>query len=140
MITQNLETLRQVSEPFSGTDAELQELIQCLDFELSKTKGAGLSAIQISIPYRVCIIRTNGKYNLYNARIIRAEQPFTFRGEGCLSMPGKFGNTRRFNIITVLNGDGKEIKFSGFDAVVVQHELNHWDGILFTDKEIKEGV
>ena len=139
MITQNQETLRQISEPFSGTETELKELFELLEFELGRVKGSGLSAIQVSIPYRVCIIRTNGKYNLFNAKIIRAEQPFIFKGEGCLSMPGRFGNTKRYNVLTVLNGDGKEIKFSGYDAVVVQHELNHWDGILFTDDGIKEG-
>ena len=152
MITENLDTLRQVSEPFEGTKEELESLFDCLDKELSnhKIKGSGLSAIQINIPYCVAVIRMEqvykrfGKkekklisYNLYNAEIIKKEQKTTFKGEGCLSFPGKFEDTIRYNLIEVKNGDGKILKFSGYESVVVQHELDHFDAILFTDR-IKE--
>jgi len=153
MITTNLETLKQVSEPFSGTEEELQALYDILEHDLGTHEviGSGLSGIQINIPYRVAVIRIvktikkHGEeekvlkcYNLYNAEITTKSQPFTFKGEGCLSLPGEFEDTLRYNQITVENGDGEILNFSGFEAVVVQHEMDHWQGILFTDR-IKEG-
>ena len=117
----------------------------------SKDKGTGLSAIQISVPYRIAVIRLKStikvykekkeivtSYDLYNAKIIDKQQPWIFKGEGCLSLPGKFVNTKRYNIIKVRNGDGKILSFSGFAAVVVQHEISHWDGKLIFDCEAFE--
>ena len=149
MITENLNTLRQISEPFEGTKEELQSLFDCLDNELtnSKIKGSGLSGIQINIPYKVAIIRIENivkrfgnkekvltSYNLYNAEIIKKEQLNIFKGEGCLSLPGQFGDTERYNLIEVKNGDEKILKFSGYEAIVVQHEIDHTNGILFIDR------
>jgi methionyl-tRNA formyltransferase len=139
MITQNLETLRNVSLDFAGTDEDFKTLISLLEFELkvNQQKGVGLSAIQINVPLRVAIIRQDKTVlNLFNAKIIKAEQPFTFKGEGCLSFPGDYHDTKRFNLVTIRNGNGEEIKLSGFLAVAAQHEMDHWDGVVFTDKVV----
>jgi len=146
MIVQSESTLRLKSAPFSGTEEDLQNLIGCLEFELenSPISGVGLSAIQIGIPTQVGIIRTKHydkklkmdrvtKYDLYNVEILETKQSFIFEGEGCLSIPGRYEKTKRFNYIKIKNGDGKELTFSGFMAVVIQHELDHFDGKLFTD-------
>lgn len=148
MIVTNTDSLRTKSNDFIGTEEELQSLIECLEFELkqSKSPGVGLSAIQIGIPKKVAIIRNKrlmkvrGKkqviedtYNLYNTKIISQSNPFIYKGEGCLSMPFEIYNTKRFNEIEIENGDNKRYKFSGFLAVVVQHELNHWYGKLISD-------
>lgn len=136
MITDNIQTLRLKSEPFEGSPEDLKNLIELLEMELllSPIEGVGLSAIQISIPKKVSIIRSGGfKLDLYNAEIILKQQPFVFKQEGCLSVPGRFSDTRRFNLIEVKNGDGKVHKLSGFNAVICQHELDHWFGLLFTD-------
>lgn len=143
MITTDESMLRMISRKFKGTDKELQNIVKCLQYEFdqSETKGNGLSAIQINIPFRVCIIRLGDRrpnYELWNAEIIKKEQPYTFKGEGCLSVPGQFKNTSRYNLITVRNGNGKELKFSGYEALVVQHEIDHWNGVLFIDREVKE--
>lgn len=137
MITQDMETLRQVSQPFTGTDEELKALFECLEFELriANRRGVGLSAIQINIPLRVCIVRGSSKHNLYNAQIISRQQAYVFRFEGCLSIPNVTEATTRYNLIEVRNGNGETFKVSGFDAVVIQHELDHWDGIVFTDRK-----
>lgn len=140
MITTNIDILRTKSEDFKGTEEELNALYAVLDFELSHApfQGVALSAIQVNIPYRVAIIRSKtSNVNLYNAKIVKTEQPFVFKGEGCLSFPNQFIDTRRYNIVNVINGDGKELKFSGFDAVVVQHEIGHWDGDLFIDYKLE---
>jgi peptide deformylase len=137
MITVNTEILRTVSKPWDGTPEELSDLISILDFELATGPdkgGHGLSAIQINIPYRVAILRSKStKLDLYNAEIIDARQPFLFKGEGCLSIPGVHIDTTRYNLVTVKNGDGKEYKLSGFDAVLAQHEFAHFEGKLMTD-------
>jgi len=151
MIIIDKETLKIKSEDFEGNEDDLQSIIDCLEFDLenSPVGGHGLSAIQIGIPKRVAIVRIKNyikkqkrvvtkSYNLYNATIIEKSQPFVFKGEGCLSIPDTYKETNRFNQVTILNGDGKEIKFSGLEAVIIQHELDHWDGILFTDRESKE--
>lgn len=137
MITQDLETLRQVSETFNGTEEELKALFECLEFELkiANEKGVGLSAIQINIPLRACIIRGSSKYNLYNAKIVSKQQAYVFKYEGCLSIPRVTEATTRYNLIEVQNGNGETFKVSGFDAVIIQHEIDHWDGILFTDRK-----
>ena len=137
MITQDMETLRQVSEPFNGTEEELKALFECLEFELKLTnnRGVGLSAIQINIPIRACIIRGSKKYNLYNAKIVSSQQRYVFKFEGCLSIPRVTEATTRYNLIEVQNGNGETFKVSGFDAVIIQHELDHWDGVLFTDRK-----
>lgn len=140
MITQNINTLRNISLDFTGTKEELEQHFALLDFEmkLSKSKGVGLSCIQINIPVRVAIIRYNKtRINLYNAEIIRKEQPFNFEGEGCLSIPNVFCTTRRYNVIEVKNGDGIVTKYSGFISVAIQHEISHWNGEIFTDCEVK---
>ena len=137
MITVNTEILRTVSKPWNGTEQELADLFSVLEFELTNSPqkgGFGLSAIQINIPYKVAILRSKStSLNLYNAEIVKAEQPFEFKGEGCLSVPGIRVDTNRYNIITVKNGDGVEHKLSGFDAVLCQHELSHGEGKLMTD-------
>lgn len=140
MITLNKETLRNPSLAFTGSDEELQELISVLEFELKAEKsGSGLSAIQVNIPYRVAIVRhEKTQVNLYNAKLISKQQPYTFKGEGCLSLPNEFCDTTRFNVIEVENGDGEIMKFSGFIATVVQHELDHFDGILFVDRKVDD--
>lgn len=137
MITTNLEILRTKSHDFTGTPEELSALIGVLEFELThcpQKNGNGLSGIQVNIPLRVAIIRSKTtSLNLYNAKIVKAEQPFVFKGEGCLSFPNQFADTNRYNIINIVNGDGKDYKFSGFDAVLVAHEIGHWDGDLYID-------
>lgn len=149
MIVTSLDTLKLKSQDFTGTEEDLKALVECLEFELknSRIKGVGLSAIQIGIPERVAIIRykteikvhgerreVETNIDLYNAEVIKQSNPFTFKGEGCLSLPLQWYDTERYNEITIRNGDGKEYKFSGFMAVVIQHEIDHWNGILVSGR------
>jgi peptide deformylase len=137
--------LRTKSALFQGTKEELSTLFKQLESEL--INGYGLSAIQIDIPLKVSIIRIRNcvksqkrviikAINLYNAEITKQEQPFAFVGEGCLSIPDVYKKTNRYNSIEIKNGDGQILKFTGFEAVVVQHEIDHTNGILFTDREV----
>lgn len=139
MIVTDLEILKNKSEELLDEDEEwsLKHIVNMLELELnaSKIKGVGLSAIQIGMPIRVCIIRTDKlSLDLYNAKIIHGEGCYLFKGEGCLSVPDTYVDTLRMDFVIVKNGDGKEHELHGFEAVVAQHEIDHWDGILMLDR------
>jgi peptide deformylase len=110
----------------------------------SEIPAVGLSAPQIGEPLRVIIYRDNDKiHTLINPKIIKKEKKITFE-EGCLSIPGIFGNVDRAGKIYVqaLNLSGKPIEIvkEGIPAVIIQHEIDHLEGILFVDriKDVKK--
>lgn len=75
---------------------------------------------------------------MLNPQIIRSARPWTYRGEGCLSFPGLYHNTARFwectvGFIDVDTLTPREINFAGTEAVVMQHEVDHHDGKVFTE-------
>lgn len=143
-IITDLKKLRTKSHKFEfNSQADLQDLIQCLERELTASliPGVGLSAIQINLPLRVAIIRTKTlKLDLYNTEIIGGAGMFLHTGEGCLSVPNQFFNIIRMNNITIKNGDGKIYNLEGFDAVVIQHELDHFEGITILDRKENGGI
>lgn len=141
-IVTDLDILRQKSKDVPERIDSYYKLINDLEQALEECpkNGAGLSAIQIGVPLRVAIIRTKTlKLDLFNTEILEASDLKEFKGEGCLSIPDKFVTTLRMDKIKIKNGDGKLYILNGFDAVVVQHEMDHWDGILILDREIKQG-
>ena len=111
--------------------------------ELTESEnGIGLAANQIGINKRVCVVNVKEPIVLINPRIVeQSEEKFVFP-EGCLSFPGKHVKAQRFVEITVEtdNHEGK-LKFSAdsedvndaFECACVQHEIDHLDGVLFTD-------
>lgn len=124
---------------------EVGELIDLLERELKYApSGIGLSGPQVGLAKNIAIVRINDKYsiNLINARIEQGFDKEIFEDEGCLSFPGKFVKTMRYNEIYVVNNLAEPNRFiaQGLPAVVIQHELNHLDGILLPDLEIKEQI
>ena len=122
---------------------------------MKELNGAGLAANQIFFPYKLCVIEVmnNTRYKhipdiplkiLVNPKIeiINSEDKFVSY-EGCLSVPNLRGKVERYtNIkVTYYNEKGNLIKerLNGFPAIVYQHEIDHLNGILFTDriKDIK---
>lgn len=102
--------------------------------------GLGLSANQIGIPYRMCAINMLGQNRIWcmiNPKVIdRSETNAKFK-EGCLSFPGLFLLIGRPETVTVefqaVNGEKLVQQFDGLTATCVQHELDHLDGIVYTD-------
>lgn len=140
MIITDEKILREKSLEIPDYPEGYRHLIQDLEraLEESPRPGLGLSAIQIGVPLRVAIVRTSDlKLDLYNAKIVSALGMYHFKDEGCLSIPDTYVTTQRMRKIVVQNGDGKLYPLEGLNAAVVQHELNHWDGILITDIAIK---
>lgn len=138
-ITKNLTILKQKSKDFQGDSTRLEGIIKLLELNLkeSKRKGIGLSAIQIEIPEKVAIIRTDKlNINLYNTRILKASDMRVSYGESCLSLPDVYVNILRPHKITIKNGDGKIYDLEGLEAVCCLHEIDHWHAILITDRVI----
>ena len=112
--------------------------------------GAGLAANQIYEPIRICIIEVldNPRYKhlntiplkvLINPKVIIKKDTATFNSyEGCLSVPNLRGKVKRYNTINVTyyTKDAKKITedIKGLESIVYQHEIDHLDGYLFTDK------
>ncbi|PWM44223.1 MAG: peptide deformylase [Clostridiales bacterium] len=139
IIKEGDETLTKKSRQVTEFDKKLQILIKDMKDTLKKADGLGLAAPQVGILRRVVIILDeDGKtmLTLVNPEIIdsKGEQEAT---EGCLSVPGIFGQTKRPAEVTVkaLNEKGKEIIFTrtGITAVCCCHEIDHLDGILFRE-------
>ena len=137
------EVLGKPTEPFDfnapGAAKEAEFLAYSLAETLGKYEGLGLSANQCGINKRVCCVNMGDKvWILFNPVIInRSPVPSTF-SEGCLSIPGLYIKVPRSSSVTVrfqaIYGEFIEQKFDGLSAICVQHEIDHLDGIRFTDK------
>ena len=127
-----------------------QKIIEKMIKTMRKHNGAGLAANQIYEPIRICIIEVldNPRYKhlntiplkvLINPKVIIKKDSATFNSyEGCLSVPNLRGKVKRYNTINVTyyNMDAKKITedIKGLESIVYQHEIDHLDGYLFTDK------
>lgn len=123
---------------------EVADLIHTLESELthSRSVGVGLAAPQIGINKSIAIVRLRTyeyeeNYDLVNPIIVDKLHGFINEDEGCLSLPGKRINTRRYKEIFIkdeLHPAGFVV--TGFPAVVIQHEVDHLEGILITDRAV----
>lgn len=131
------EILRKKSRPVTVFDSRLHALIDDLKETLEYADGAGLAAPQVAVLKRVAIVKTEELYlEMVNPQIVDKKGEQT-GNEGCLSVPGKTGIVTRPLEVTVnfFDRNGKEWRetVSGFEARAVCHELDHLDGILYTD-------
>ncbi|MBE6550107.1 MAG: peptide deformylase [Ruminococcaceae bacterium] len=136
------ETLRKVSRPVDNITPRVLTLLDDMVETMRAANGAGLAAPQVGVLRRIVVVETeeDGLFQLINPKIIAysGEQESE---EGCLSVPGRFGITRRPMHVTVraLNRKGEtvDITASGFLAKAFCHELDHLDGKLYVDCAIK---
>ena len=140
IIKEGDETLTKKSRPVTEFDKKLKILVKDMKDTLKKADGLGLAAPQIGILRRlVIVLDDDGKtmLALINPEIIdtKGEQEAT---EGCLSVPGMIGDVVRPQRLVVKYldryGNEKTEEFTDFEAVVVSHETDHLDGILYVDK------
>ena len=134
--------LRKKSRPVEEITPRIKTLLDDMVDTMRHANGCGLAAVQIGVLRRIVVIETEeGLFELINPRII-AMAGEQISEEGCLSLPGEWGVTKRPMHVTAraLNRDGEEIEIvaSGLLAKAICHELDHLDGILYTDKVIKE--
>ena len=144
---QGAEVLRAESEPVTGITRQVEELTKDLkDTINAHPAGIGLAAPQIGVNNRVVVVRLGGREEgsepgpplpLVNPEVVEArDEQRDF--DGCLSLPGLYGETVRphYLRVTGIDESGRPFDevFEGFDAVVVHHEIDHLDGILFIDR------
>jgi peptide deformylase len=135
--------LRQPTVPVKLETLDDFEHAKYLAFSLAETlgelQGLGLSANQVGLRERVCAINMGSEiWVMFNPEIVdRSMNPSTFE-EGCLSYQGLYLKVDRSEWVKVkfqaVGGQIIEETFSGLTAVCVQHEIDHLDGIMFTDK------
>jgi peptide deformylase len=131
--------LREKAKKVARVDTSIQKLLDDLAETMLDAPGAGLAANQIGVPLRVCVVKgdENQIWGLVNPVIVKTAGS-QVGYEGCLSKPGWVGEVERYEAVVVkgLNRHGKQvrIKSTGFTARAFQHELDHLDGVLFTDR------
>jgi peptide deformylase len=151
LYSENEAALRQESEPVRGVNRRVKKLIKDLkDTLLAHSNGIGLAAPQINEHQRVIVVRLGGHGEdggepgpplaIVNPEIVEAgaeQRDF----DGCLSFPGLYAETVRPHRLRVTGLDewGKPLArlFEGFDAVLVHHEIDHLNGVLFIDRVAK---
>lgn len=157
-------TLRQVANPVMEVDKKLSHIVEELQITLAqqnRPRGVGLAAPQIDISRRVFAtllpdtdeeedapatsrVFINPEITDHSEELVLGTDPEDPLLEGCLSIPGLYGPVPRWEEIRVryfelINGElvEKRSTFNDFHARVFQHELDHLDGILFTDYSLK---
>ena len=140
MITTDLSVLRKKNE--DATLEESRSIIKLLELELknSKVPGVGLAAPQIGINKKVAIIRIESSQeflDLVNPKIIDKRNPYISENEACLSLPDTKINTQRYKEIVVVDDLHPEgFVAVGFVATVIEHEVDHLESVLITDRAI----
>lgn len=148
IITEENPTLAKKSRKVEKFDERLWQLLDDMRDTMYEAKGVGLAAVQVGV-LRRCVVVDCGlpekpEYlELVNPEIINTEGE-QHETEGCLSLPGKNGITKRPAVVRVKaqdrNGKWCIYKGEGLKARCFCHEIDHLDGILFTSKIIKEEI
>ena len=127
--------LKQIAEPVEHVNKKLRALIDDMAETMYETEGVGLAAPQVAVSKRIIVVDDHagsGLIALINPEITHAEGS-QVGPEGCLSVPGYFGDVERFDKITV-KGIDPHNKAEGFLARIFQHEIDHLEGHLFIEK------
>lgn len=131
--------LRQVAAPVREITPEIKRIIADMTETMWHQVGIGLAAPQVGVARRILVMDDGkgGAQALINP-VIESRSGTIREEEGCLSLPGIFADVERSRSITVsaLDADGKPFSFdaSGLRSRVVQHEMDHLDGVLFIDR------
>lgn len=130
--------LRQKSKRVRVIDGSVQRLIGNMLETMHSASGVGLAAPQVGIPWRVVVIGMPAQEDivLINPEIVRRTGE-RLVDEGCLSVPGYIGQIKRAELVRVKGRDqnGREIriKANGLLAEVLEHEIDHLNGVLYID-------
>lgn len=140
--------LKEICTPVTRFDAATDGLIQdLLDTMIAAGHSVGVAAPQIGIPWRVVVVdvshsklgrdANHGQLVLVNPDILEREGHCISR-EGCMSVPDYTGNVARAASVVVAfcdrSGERRVIRANGFEAIALQHEIDHLDGLLFLDR------
>ncbi len=143
--------LRRKAHPVTRFDADLQSLIDDMIETMRQAPGVGLAAPQVGIPDRVIVVEypeddtqedsPKKLFAVVNPEIKEMSSETELGIEGCLSIPGLNGEVERALTCTVKgqtrHGKPVKIKATGWTARIFQHEVDHVNGIVFTDRATK---
>jgi peptide deformylase len=147
--------LRRKAKPVTKFDKELQTLIDDMIDTMRDAPGVGLAAPQVNISQQLAVIeyaededdedeevegaqpKPKKLYVIINPEIVKASEEKVMGIEGCLSIPGLIGEVERHEAIQVKalkrHGQPVKLKLDGWTARIFQHEIDHLNGVLFTD-------
>jgi peptide deformylase len=149
ILTYPEESLREPSTSVDTIDDEIKELANNMGQTMFDAPGVGLAAPQVGVNKRVIVYDSNADNPdfegektdftaLINPQIIEASGGTISAEEGCLSVVDLNADVKRYDTVTItaLDIDGNELKFDaqGILSVIMQHEIDHLDGILFIDR------
>jgi peptide deformylase len=138
--------LRRKAHKVTVFDQNLKTLVADMIETMRDAPGVGLAAPQVSVASRIVVIEYGDEeenqdkklYVVVNPELTFPTEETLIRVEGCLSVPGLVGEVERYQDVVVrgLNRQGKPIKIkaSGWLARIFQHEIDHLDGIVYTDR------
>ena len=137
IVTQDEEILRRKSAPVEVFDARLHQLLDDMLETMTALGGVGLAAPQVGVLRRACIVEIpQGALELVNPEILDSRKRKNGE-EGCLSIPGVFHKVMRPQVVFVRaqdrHGEFFEAELHGMPAICVCHEVDHLNGVLFTD-------
>ncbi len=136
--------LRTVSKPVREITPELKRFAVDMVKTMEEEQGVGIAAPQVGRNIRMVIVKLNpGDKNeivfpMVNPEIVDHAEEQEDGEEGCLSLPGVWGKVTRYSHLTVryknLKNDQQTLELHHFNARIIQHEIDHLDGVLFIDK------
>lgn len=136
------DVLRRKSKAVNEVDDVIRQLIDDMADTMYHYEGVGLAAPQVGILKRVIVVDAGeGLWELVNPVLLSGRGKQT-DDEGCLSIPGYYAPVERYKSVKVkaLNRNGDEVIITAKDlaARALQHEIDHLEGVLFTDKVKKK--
>jgi peptide deformylase len=136
------EVLRTPAEPVERVNKELRQLAEEMIQAMRKANGIGLAAPQVGRSVRVIITAAEGRPRaMFNPEILEATGEIIGQ-EGCLSLPGLYGDVPRARKVKVRfldeNNRVRIEEHDGLSARVIQHEVDHLNGVLFIDRVVVE--
>ena len=133
--------LQKKSKKISKIDDTIRTFCVSMIKTMISANGVGLSAPQVGVSKRIIVFLEDNKNPrvLINPEIVKFSEKKVFFEEGCLSVPGKMVNIERPKTITVkyrqLSGHPKIETFDNLNSRIIQHEIEHLDGVLITSYE-----
>jgi peptide deformylase len=138
------EVLRQVAAPVDRVHSQRRAFAERMVKVMKQAHGIGLAAPQLGLSERLIVIQPGDKaIALFNPVVTETEGE-DLGEEGCLSIPGLYGDVVRAERLMVEGWDikGRKVGYEmeGLAARIVLHEVDHLDGILFTDRAVPESL
>lgn len=149
VVTEPADVLLAKAKPVKKFDKKLHTLLDNMYETMVESEGVGIAAPQVNESIQAVIVLLNvdsedeedERLELINPEIVEFSVDTNIDLEGCLSIPEKFGDVERSNGVRVefqdRFGDTYKLEAYNYDARIIQHEIDHLNGVLFTTKAVK---